>query len=234
MSRGWNVPKIWEGGECWIIGGGPSMPREFDIPDKIIRLVQSGELPPSSYSPFMEAIHDKHVIAVNSAFMIGDWIDVTIFGDAGWFLKNRVRFSKYRKLKVGCHQVSVKKEFLKDNVRYVQRDGNHPLGISTDQGKVSWNKNTGGAAINLAYHFGVKKIYLLGFDMDVDKGKNHHWHGLYNNRKPEVSFHKHLPCFPHISRDAERLGIEIINVSPNSRIKAFKKVSLKEVLNEGK
>jgi len=36
--------------------------------------------------------------------------------------------------------------------------------------------------------------------------------------------------FPKIATDAKRFGVEIINVSPDSAIKSFKKVSLKEVI----
>ena len=72
----WQVPKMWEGGECWIIGGGPSMPLQFGVPEDVVRGVLAGQLPFSTYSPFLSPIHDKHVIGINAAFLLGPWLDV--------------------------------------------------------------------------------------------------------------------------------------------------------------
>jgi hypothetical protein len=78
-------------------------------------------------------------------------------------------------------------------------------------------------------------IFLLGFDMKVDSAEKQHWHDLYgkianrNPRKPyRLPFERHLRGFPAIYKDSVRLGIEIINVSPDSAINEFKKVSLSE------
>ena len=73
----WSVPPIWDGGEVWILGGGSSVPKQFGIPEEIIEKVVNGELPPSAYSPYMEAIHNKHVIGINVSFLIGTWIPIT-------------------------------------------------------------------------------------------------------------------------------------------------------------
>lgn len=72
----WIVPKIWEGGDVWIIGGGPSLTKQFDIPNDVVQRVLAGNAPPSVYSPYMSYLHDKHVIGINVAFLIGDWIDM--------------------------------------------------------------------------------------------------------------------------------------------------------------
>ena len=232
----WKVPKMWEGGECWIIGGGPSVPREFGVPEEVIARVLSGELPVSTYSPYLSAIHDKHVIGVNAAFLIGNWIDMVFFGDGSFYFDNKKALCAYPKIKVTCNPNLPKKKGVY-NVKYLQKQGNHPNGITEQPGTVAWNLNSGAASISLAAQLGVKKIYLLGFDMQVGEKGNQHFHSHYKSGKIDAAknprklpFNRHLQCFPIIARDAKRLGIEIINVNPDSKITAFKRVKLSDVL----
>jgi hypothetical protein len=110
------------------------------------------------------------------------------------------------------------------------------MGITNRKDRVSWNKNSGASAINLAYHMGVKRIFLLGFDMKrAPDNIAEHWHSVYREQKesrkvPHLPYKKHLPSFGPISNDAQRLGLEIINVGKDSAITQFKKVTLEEAL----
>lgn len=232
----WKIPKIWEGGDCWIIGGGPSMPRQFGVPSDVIDKVRSGELPPSSYSSYMHKIHDKHVIGVNSAYKLGDWIDIVTFGDIDWYKANRQELLKKKVILVAFNQIEEDIKYAFDGIRTVPRNLDVPKGLSTKPNTVSWNKNTGLASINLAYHLGVKRIFLLGFDMKLDDSKKQHWHGLYSSyNRTEFAPHKlpfgwHLPKIPNIWEQSKRLGFEIINVTDDSAIKHFPKVQLNDVL----
>lgn len=99
----WQVPRMWEGGDVWIIGGGPSVPKQFGIPDEVVQDVIKGISPPSVYSPYMSFIHDKHVIGINVAYLIGNWIDIIFFGDIGFFLKHQQGLASFPGLKVSCH-----------------------------------------------------------------------------------------------------------------------------------
>jgi len=226
---------MWIGGECWIIGGGPSVPRQFDVPDEVIQKVLSGRLKPKAYSPYMKAIHKKHVIGINSAFLIGDWIDMVFFGDKRWYLENRDQLAEFIGLKVACHASLLRSD--KENIKVLRRDNKHGKGISPDRGSICWNGNSGSAAISIAVNAGVSKIVLLGFDMKLDKDHKQHWHGLYGsaNRKPKeikgLPFERHSRGFPAIQRDALLRGVQIINACPDSTIKVFKKATVKEILN---
>jgi hypothetical protein len=229
----WKVPRMWEGGDVWIIGGGPSIPQQFDVPEEIIQKVINGTLPPSAFSPYMEAIHKKHVIGVNMAYRLGNWIDMVVFGDSGFFLREKVGLSQFPGLKVSCN-TNKGDPWLK----CLGRDNNHPKGISTLPTLVSWNSNTGAAAISIAVHAGAKRVILLGFDMNIDNTKMQHWHNLYgkgpvndDRRRRKLPFSRHLTGFPVIAEDAKRVGVEIINASPSSAIDCFPKVSVKEFLN---
>ena len=229
----WQVPRMWEEGDVWIIGGGPSIPVQFDIPNTIIKDVVNRRSSPSIYSSYMSAIHGKHVIGVNVAYLLGDWIDLVFFGDKGFFLTHQERLSKFNGLKVSCHPTASSISWVK----FLPRDKGHVRGISTNSRMVSWNGNSGAAAVSIAAHTGVKRIILLGFDMKLNEGKDQHWHDVYGRGKArdekkemKMPFHRHLRGFPEIAKDAKRMGIEILNASPDSAIECFRKVTVKELL----
>ena len=71
----WRVPRIWEDGQVFILGGGPSLPRQFGVPERVLRSVLERKESVNAYSPYMAPIHSKHVIGVNAAFLIGKWIE---------------------------------------------------------------------------------------------------------------------------------------------------------------
>ena len=224
----WTAPELWPDGECWIIGGGPSMARQFGVPEDVVQKVMTGEYRPSALSPHLTPIHDKHVIAVNNAYMIGTWIDVEFFGDSAWYLVHRKKLAEWPGLKVSC--APREGSLTKDGIKYLAKDRHRRFGISRDKTKVSWNANSGAAAISMAAHFGAKRIILLGFDMKLDKANVSHWHGAHSpGKKAKNPFPRHLKGFKAISEDAKAMGIEIINASPDSAIVEFPRVSL-EVL----
>ena len=233
----WKVPKIWEGGDVWILGGGPSVFTQFDIPVEVVNSVLAGTSPPSVYSDYMKAIHSKHVIGINVAYLIGDWIDMVFFGDSGFYQTHRLRLAKFPGIKITCHSGAKSESWIK----YLGRDGRKPRGISSAPHLVSWNQNSGAAAISVAAWAGAKRIILLGFDMKLNGDNRQHWHNLYGRgvinttdekKRRKLPFERHLKSFDEIAQDAQSKGIEIINASPDSAITQFRKVTVKEFLNE--
>ena len=57
-SDRWTAPRMWDGGECFLLGGGPSL-HEVDV----------------------NRLRGRRVIAINQGYKLGDWIDVLFFGD---------------------------------------------------------------------------------------------------------------------------------------------------------
>jgi hypothetical protein len=230
----WRVPKMWQDGECYILGGGQSMPSMFGIPQQLINDVVAGKEKPSAYSPYFEPIHNKHSIAINQSFRIGTWMDMLFFGDNSFYLPNERDILQFPKLKASCHARFSKKT----SIKYLKRDA-RAHGISSDPSTVCWNSNSGAAAISIAANAGCKRIVLLGFDMQLVNGQKH-WHNLYKDKRnrqpkkvrkhPNASFHRHLEGFERIARDAQKRNIEILNCSSSSRIEQFKKVTLKDIL----
>lgn len=227
----WIVSPIWKGEDIWILGGGPSVPEQFGVPEDIIDRVIAGALPPSAYSPYMESIHNKHVIGINVAYLIGDWIDMMFFMDSKFFQANSESLKYWLGMKVSCWLGASKIPWIK----YLARDARE-FGISGNPSTVCWNTNSGCAAISLASHLGAKRIILLGFDMSFGQ-VGRHWHNLYNNELPSAkhpvltfNFARHMAGMDQIALDAKARGIEIINASPRSVITQFPKFGVKELL----
>lgn len=227
----WKPPKMWEDGECFILGGGSSLPRQFGVPEELIKKVESKEEPITSYSEYMKPIHDKHVIGTNLSFLLGNWISCLYFADKTFFRVYRKEMANFHNLKVTCSN-SLDKNLLPAarNIKRMKRD--NAIGLGNKPDTINWNFNSGTAAIDFAAHVGVKRIMLLGFDMKPHNGRTH-WHsGFQNYEKPTIDrvFERFLRVFPKIAEDAKRRGIEILNVNQDSAIDSFKKVSLKDVL----
>lgn len=223
----WNVPEMWNG-DCWIIGGGRSVLQQFDVPQETILKVEKGELPFSAYSEYLTPLHSKNVIGTNIAFKLGNWVSVFYFCDRQFFRTHLNEILLFPNLKVTCvNHIDTSLLPLTTNIKRLKRD--YKPGLSFKSDTICWNSNSGGAAINFAVLAGAKRILLLGFDMCPQEDKTH-WHNVYKVNTPKQNFKRFLEYFPQIAKDAKSKGVEILNVSPNSAIDCFPKVSLKEVL----
>lgn len=225
----WTPFPMWRNGSCFIIGGGASLPFLLGVPkEKVLSVLEKSQDPKEVYSSYLEYFRDKHVIGINEALMLGHWIDVLFFGDNSWFLKRKKEILAFPKLKVSCAPIFQNADV--PGIKFMKRDTSKREGLSFNTDFLTWNYHSGGAAINLAVHFGVKRIYLLGFDMcttEIDGKHYSHWHSFYaNQNKNKIKkppFDRHLKGYTSIAKDATKAGIEIINLSPNSRIDCFPK-----------
>jgi len=202
----WVIPELWPNSTVYIIGGGPS--------------VLNTNLP---------LIHSKRVIGVNCAFSLGAWVDLCYFGDGRWYHWNHKELRSFGGLKVTCFAGANVEQW--PGVMQVRRG--KPEGIDTRKRHLSWNKNSGGSAINLAYHLGAKRIVLIGYDMKVDENENHNWHTKYvGKHTPPIKIYENrfLACYKTIKRDADKLGIEILNTNPDSALLEFPFVKLEDTL----
>lgn len=80
--------------------------------------------------------------------------------------------------------------------------------------------NSGYQAINLAYHFGAKRIVLLGYDMKVE-GEKTHWHSGHGLSSAVVSHtltERFIPYFKTLVKPLEEAGVEVWNATPGSAL----------------
>lgn len=103
-------------------------------------------------------------------------------------------------------------------------------GLCRDPAAIHQGGTSGYQALNLALHLGARRILLLGYDY-----RGAHWFGqhpapLTNARDDE--WPARAAVFDRAALDISRFwpGIEVINCSPVSRIGAFPKGDLADVL----
>lgn len=106
----------------------------------------------------------------------------------------------------------------------------HRQGLNTKPGEVNSGLNSGFQAINLAYHFGARRIVLLGYDMQHTGGKTH-WHGDHprglTNAEGISSWVKY---FRPLAEDLARLGVEVVNCSTDTALTCFTRAPLEATL----
>jgi hypothetical protein len=150
-----------------------------------------------------------------------DWVDAVWFVDARWFswhVKNLKDFSGIishcapRCIHIGMNY------FLRGK----------PGGIESREQYIAWNGNAGMSAINFAYHLGVKRVVLLGYDMQRVNGQPN-WHKDHPAPQKNPYF-RFLRKAPNIKADAARLGLEIVNCTPGSALTQWPIMSLEEYL----
>jgi len=201
---------LWPDRTAFIIGGGPSI---SDTP--------------------LELIREYRVIGVNYAFALGDWVDVCWFGDARFYRKHRKEMLEFPGLIATCCPALYRtgqngQQLPPPGVRVVRKSPARTIGVDADPRYVCWNKSSGASAINLAVHFGVSRIILLGFDMHQSADGRNNYHDAHDNR-PAASVYERrfLPCFPRIKADLDELGVECLNATPGSSLHVFPKVDLR-------
>jgi hypothetical protein len=95
-------------------------------------------------------------------------------------------------------------------------------GFSFDLSRIHYGDNSGFQAINLALHFGARKIWLLGFDM-----KNSAQRHFFGDHPPGILKAKGAPNYDHFVGHFDTAArmlpadVEIINATPDSALTCF-------------
>ena len=213
----WSVPPAWKGETCVILAGGPSL-NDVDL------------------SPLWRT----RVIAINDSWRQYPLADVFYFCDPQWWLDQELLnlnslsrkgyVTSFEEIK-GRFWVSGSEPFENDaRIQFLKLTGQ--TGLETNPTGLRHGSNSGYQAANLAYHFGVKKIILLGYDMRVVNGRTH-WHS--ERREPAEQFavtlsHSMLPLFETLRAPLQEAGVEVINATPDSALKVWPYVPLEEAL----
>jgi len=209
----WTIPELWPGSTVFIIGGGPSLLQQDLTP-----------------------IHTQRVIGVNHAFSLGPWVDICWYGDKEWGYTNAKKLREYGGIIATCSAATEQNRF--PNIKYVNRSKQYGIEY-VKRTHVAWNSNSGASAISLAYWLGAKRVILLGFDMKnpADVKDNTHWHNEYEKRfqkpgKLTDPYPRFMKGWPYIVKDAARIGLEIINCTPDSALTIIPYKPFEEICRE--
>jgi hypothetical protein len=187
----WSVPREWEGDTAFLLGGGPSL-RGFDA----------------------SVLDGRRCIVVNNSWELVPDADVLFFADKKWWMK---------------HGPAVKAGFRGKYIATISDAQDEALlhlshtrkpGLETDPTSVRHGGSGGYMSINVAFHFGVSRIVLLGYDLRTD-GEHTHWHEGHGHA-PGVQAHRlNKVMLPHFQKLVEPLaaaGVEVINATPGSAL----------------
>lgn len=114
-------------------------------------------------------------------------------------------------------------------IRYI-RSVDEP-GLSFNRAIIHQGSNGGYQAVNLAVHYGVKRILLIGYDMKEAANGAKHWHPPHAENNPNRgNFNGWLRAFKTLPPDLEKAGVELINCTRDTALDCFPKARLEDVL----
>jgi hypothetical protein len=208
---GGNVPREFEGRYGIVMATGPGL-----TPD-VIEMIR----------PYHE---DGTVVALgcNDAYRACDYLDVMYACDPPWW------------------DIHVWERDLADHpavkwtqdYRVVQKYGiNHIKGVSANgfsdhQNLIHFGGNSGYQVLNLALLYGCKEVALCGYNMGMPPGQGQHFFGMHPKPLNQSnSFGSFISAFNTIGPAHRK---RIVNCTPQSKLTAFEKRPLKEVLDQWK
>lgn len=198
-------------------------PLRFRDARRTVVLVASG---PSAGEADLERCRGWPTIVVNDAWRLAPWADVLYACDYEWW-----KFH-HADVEAMFHGERWTQSGEAANAYGLKRIlGKPATGLSTDPAWVHYNLNSGGQAMNLAYHFGARRFVLVGYDMGPS-GKRTHFFGDHPKGLRNDSLWPHfVRAFGVIADDCRRLGLEVVNTSPISRLRCFPQATLEQTLN---
>ena len=195
------IEKIWDDEVVYLVGGGPSL-ENFD----------------------WNRLKGKKVIAINRAFQVLPFADVMYWTDARFYRWYASEITNFKGLKVTCRPVPENPS----DVIFLKSNGANT--IDTRPSYISHGNNSGYGAINLAVKLGAKRIYLLGYDMNADSNKTH-WHNGYNISHNTSIYGRMVAQFTPLVDILPRMGVEVWNANPNSKLECFRKCTIDVAIN---
>ena len=225
------IPKKYKGETCVIIATGPS------LSDSQIDLIKDAA-----------AADQCRVITINNSYQVAPFTDIQIACNDNWWdyywkndsLLRDIKADKWTRYK---HQAE------KFGISYI--DSVERQGLSDDASLIHINNGSGPMAINFATLYGFKRVLLVGHDMKFAKDYNgrkkipgstpRHYFGEYPKSMqhfPESvkSIDKNgniiglIKNYEAMITDLDKLGVEVINCTPDSSLKCFKMSTLDKVL----
>lgn len=200
------VERSWEGQTAIVLATGPSLTRED-----------------------CEFVRGRgRVVAVNDAVFLAPFADVLYASDGPWWAKHHAAVKDFAGLKytVGQNRTAKPIKGLPD-VQVLQNTGT--LGLETHPSALRTGLNSGYAAINLAVHFGVSRILLLGFNMAPVHGKRHFF-GDHKGLNNSSDYSRFARKFESLVAPLAALKIQIVNCTSPTRLTCFPQRTLREVL----
>lgn len=155
---------------------------------------------------------ERRVIAINLTFLEGArWADVFYCGDYSFWHEPAARGS-YEKAWTTSERAHLE------------------FGVTWAPGL--YGPSSGHQALDLARHFGAKKILLLGFDCRAD-GERQHWHAPYQNAAGEQAYPNWIIHFGLMAKRFQEQGVDVVNCTRTTALACFRREDLERELSGG-
>lgn len=149
-------------------------------------------------------------IAVNNAVFYAPWADYLYAGDEKWWQYHEESISWFKGQRV-THQAFSDNHVFKGCEQFKRFGG-----------------NSGHQAIQFAASIGARRIALLGFDQQFTNGQKH-CHGDHPDELGNATTIENYPRFmEQTARDLEALDIEVINLTRETALTCFERVSVED------
>jgi hypothetical protein len=191
---------------------------QFRDERRTVVLVASGQ---SAGESSLEVARDWPTVVVNDAWRLAPWASALYACDLAWW---ELRHAEVESGFTGERWTQCEQAARKFGLNRIA--GKHRPGLSTDPELIHFNYNGGAQAMNLALHAGARRFVLVGYDMGGDHFFGHHPKPLRN----DTPYWSCIRAFGVIAADCERLGIDVVNTSPVSRLHCFRRAPLAEAL----
>ena len=198
----WTPKAEWKGQDVFIIGGGDSL-RDFD----------------------WLLLHRELTIGCNNAYTHGSRVcKICLFGDNKWFedpkYKHKEKLAQFKGVVFTCSP-----HLLHSKIPWLWTVPREKQGLRTNA--LGWNGNTGASAVNLALILGAKRVFLLGFDMQLSDGGKPNWHDDLIDKTNPDAYRRFLKHFRKVAADlpVRFPGRKIININANSALDLFPKLN---------
>lgn len=166
----------------------------------------------------------RAVIVVNLSFRLARWADVLYAADVEWWRQHHLEALQFQGEKWTCTGEPAR-------IHGINRcEARFGQGLCRDPRYLNTGGNSGYQAINLAYHFGARRIILIGYDMQHTGGLKH-WHSDYpegmDNATPVASWRRR---FEPLARDLKHDGVRVINATRQTALECFERMPLEDAL----
>lgn len=161
------------------------------------------------------------VLTINNTFQLAPWADAHYATDRSWWKRYGDQLSSEQQKWCSDEWVQAAYKAHKISVR-------HGSGLCIRLGEVNSGLNSGYQAVNLAFHLGVKKIILLGYDFQYTDGKSH-WHGDHGKglNNPD-NIGGWIKYWWPMAEDLQSYGVEVVNCTTQTALTQFRRASIYE------
>lgn len=197
-----------------------------DLSGERVLIVASG--PSAETVPLEDAKGKARVVAVNDSWRLCPWAEILYACDGAWW-KAKDGVPEFAGLRVTQDQ-TVGTRF--PDVRHIKCRRGVSRMLVDDTGEIGDGRTSLFQALNLVVRAGPPRVTgLVGADMRLDYGL--HWHGPHggglNNPREKIVW-RWRESLDGVADQLAGFGMTVLNLSPISMLKNYRKATLQEFL----